>query len=148
MGDEDAPRCAPALGSRESGNDDGGWGGLVSADGVGRGSRSRGRGDSRIAPTVRWGNRRCYGVGSGGDLPLWIPASAGMTMWVCGPTSAAGSGGVRFPLRREGRFTNRPYGALGESGMLRGRKWGRPAPLDTGFRRYDDVGVRADKCCW
>ena len=55
---------------------------------------------------------------------------------------------VGFPLSREGRFTNRPYGALGESAMLRGRKWGRLASLDTGFRRYDDVGVRADKCCW
>ena len=54
----------------------------------------------------------------------------------------------RFPLLRDGRFANRPYGAFGEWGMRRGLVVGVPAPLDTGFRRYDDGGVRVGKCCW
>ena len=28
----------------------------------------------------------------------------------CGPASVGGGGGVRVPLRRDGRFANRPYG--------------------------------------
>ena len=60
-------------------------------------------------------------------LSGFLPAQEGRV----GGTGRSGRGPIRvtavgFPLSREGRFTNRPYGALGESGMLRGRKWGRP----------------------
>ena len=94
-------------------------------------------------------------------------------MGVCGSARATG-GGVRVPLRRDGRFANRPYD--GEWGMRRGLGWGCPArrpsgyrlspvrrcgcgvrretetplclapALDSRFRGKDDGGVRAGKC--
>ena len=55
-GDGDAPRRAPALGSRESGNDDGGCGGMRWREGFGSGWAARGplsrAGGSRTAPTT------------------------------------------------------------------------------------------------
>ena len=48
--------------------------------------------------------------------PLWIPAFAGTTVGGCGVwgvAGAAGGGGVRVPLRRDGRFANRPYEVWG-----------------------------------
>ena len=53
---------------------------------------------------------------------------------VWGSARVDGGGGVRVPLRRDGRFANRPYdgewgGATGDGDAP------RRAPLDTGFRR-------------
>ena len=52
-------------------------------------------------------------------------------MGVCGSPKAAG-GGVRVPLRRDGRFANRPYD--GERGIRRGFGWGCAAPRPSGYR--------------
>ena len=41
-------------------------------------------------------------------------------MGECGPASAAGGGGVRVPLRRDGRFAKRPYGGGGGVGNATG----------------------------
>ena len=95
----------------------------------------RGAGESGM----RWG----LVAGLPRSAPLWIPASAGTTM-----------GGIRadefcwrrrgeFPLRRDGRFANRPYDGVWGVGDAMGVSGGAAplsAPLDTGFRRYDDGG--------
>ena len=78
-------------------------------------------------------------------------------MWVCGSASAGGVG-VRGPFecpqdrlrqaqgeRTRGAGLRRGVGdAMGDGDAL------CRAPLDTGFRRYDDEGVRVGKCwrCW
>ena len=79
---------------------------------------------------MRWGTEAPRAA------PLWVPAFAGMTLvgecgkddgGVCGSARAAGGGGVRVPLRRDGRFANRPYD--GEWGVRRGTETPRAAPL-------------------
>ena len=86
-----------------------------------------------------------WGAARDGDAPVHRPCPgfpqrrerrwgcAGRTMGVCGPASAGGHGGVKVPLRRDGRFANRPYGGLGELGMRRGFGWGCPARRPSGF---------------
>ena len=92
---------------------------------------------------MRWGTETPCAA------PLWIPAFAGTTMGVCGSASA-GSVGVRGPpssalrtgfdrLRANG-LGERPFD--GVWGMRLGGDAPRRTPLDTGFRRYDDGGVR------
>ena len=77
----------------------------------------------RLSPVRRWGcaGRRGLLVSGGG------PALAGRAI-------------RESPLRR----------GVGELGMRWGLVGGAPpgAPLDTGFRRYDDGGVGAGECCW
>ena len=68
MGDEDAPRRAPALGSRESGNDDGGCGGMRWREGL----------VSGWGPALaggRFTNRpyEVWGVGVGDGVPRQAP---------------------------------------------------------------------------
>ena len=98
-----------------------------------------------------WGMRWGLVVGMPRSAPLWIPAFAGTTM-----------GGVRageccwwrrgkFPLRRDGRFANRPYdGVRGSRGYggVGGGVAPLSAPLDTGFRRYDDGGCSGRQVLW
>ena len=63
---------------------------------------------SRIARAT--GSRGCEG---GGDAPRHAPLDTGFRRYddvgECGPASAGGDGGVGVPLRRDGRFANRPY---------------------------------------
>ena len=79
------------------------------------------------------GNARGGGWGVPRPAHLWIPAFAGTTM--AGERVSEGGGWRRVgvPLRRDGRFANRPYGALGESGMRGGCSWGVPRPFPSGF---------------
>ena len=106
--------------------------------------------------------------------PLWIPAFAGMT--VGGLIAGMGGWWRRgeFPLLRDGRFANRPYdGGVRSAGKsvvggggpvpapaprvlrspvhpsisLRANGLQGPAPLDTGFRRYDGGGC-GDRGRW
>ena len=81
----------------------------------------------------------------------WFPAFAGTTMGVCGSASAGGLG-VGGPLRQDftGRTDSGSAPATGSWGCDGGGDAPRRAPLDTGFRRYDDGGVRVGKCwrCW
>ena len=58
MGDGDALRLAPALGSRESGNDDGGCGGMRWREGFGSGWVARSRGRAVREPPLRPGSLR------------------------------------------------------------------------------------------
>ena len=95
--------------------------GSANAAGVGRGSRSGGTGDSRIAPTTG-----CDARGRGS----------------CGSAARERRAGeAPFDRLRANGFGKRACG--GEEGM----RWGTEtaphrAPLDTGFRRYDGGGVR------
>ena len=68
--------------------------------------------------------------------------------WVWGSASAAGGGG-RSRCGGTGGSRTAPT-RFGESGKRLGFGWGAPpgAPLDTGFRRYDDGGVRGGGGCW
>ena len=99
-------------------------------------------------------------VGGPRPAPLWIPAFAGTTMGGIGVDKCCWWRNGRFPLLRDGRFANRPYGAFGESEMRGGWWWwglSPGAPLDTGFRRYDDGvcgsasaaggGMGGSRCC-
>ena len=125
------------------------WGGCGAAGGVGRG------GAPSSALRTGFDRLRANGVGErpydgeGGTeaaraAPLWVPAFAGMTLvgecgnddggecgnddgGVWGSARVDGGGGVRVPLRREGRFANRPYD--GEWGVRRGTETPRAAPL-------------------
>ena len=102
-----------------------------------------------------WGTR--WGTEAPRAAPLWVPAFAGMTLvgecgkdngGVCGSARAAGGGGVRVPLRWDGRFANRPYD--GELGMRRGFGWGCAAPRPSGYRLSPvrRWGVRGGGGCW
>ena len=66
-------------------------------------------GDAGCEGGLRW---RCAA-----PSPLWIPAFAGMT--VVGALVGEGDGGWgRFPLSRDGRFANRPYGVRDVGGFV------------------------------
>ncbi len=103
----------------------------------------------RLPPVRRWG---VFGpVGEEGDVPTPRPCPG----FPLSRERRWGSAGRRrcwrwrgsFPLRRDGRFANRPYDALGESAVRRG---GDVPPLDsrlrggcgpsTGSGRTDEVG--------
>ena len=105
--------------------------GPASAAGVGRGSRSCGTGDSRIAPTMGWGSRGCDGGWWG--CPAWRTSGYRLSpvrRWrVCGPARAAGGGGSFDRLRANG-VGRRACG--GGWGMRWG--WRRPAPRPSGYR--------------
>ena len=124
--------------------------GMARARGPSTGS---GRTELRGAPTTGSGvvgDATGLVVGAPRPSPLWIPAFAGTTMGMCGPISAAGGVGVRVPLRRDGRFARRACDGVGVGDAAGVGGGGAPplAPLDTGFRRYDDGDVRAVECCW
>ena len=93
-------------------------------------------------------SRGCDEIGGRrGAAPLAPLALSPTTMGECG-SIAAGGVGVRVAAGR----------ALREAPLVGGWRcdgecwwWECPsplAPLDTGFRRYDDGDVRANKCCW
>ena len=103
--------------------------------------------------------RRVGGVGDvtgvgGGDAPPLAPLDTGFRryddgdervgkcwwLWRGEGPAAAGRALRETPLRR--------VGGVGDATGVGGGVAPPLAPLDTGFRRYDDVGVRANKCCW
>ena len=87
-----------------------------------------------------WGVGDATGVGGGGGPPLWIPAFAGTTMVGCsGSASAVGGGMGSSRCCGTGGSRTDPTVRLG-SRRCDGGWWWWPAPLDTGFRRYDDGG--------
>ena len=78
-------------------------------------------------------------------LSLWVSAFAGMTrVGVCGKDE----GCEGAPSTGSGRTDLESGPATGSWGCDGGGDAPRRAPLDTGFRRYDDGGVRAGKCWW
>ena len=89
-------------------------------------SRASGLSDSRSAPTVGWGMRRGLVAGVLCPAHLWIPAFAGTTIAGVRAGKCCWWRRVGVPLRRDGRFSKRPYGALGEWGMRRGLVVGVP----------------------
>ena len=101
--------------------------------------------------------RPCQGVAGNGKrqkrpcaAPLpWFPVFAGTTMGVCGSASAGGVG-VGAPSTGSGRTDLGSGPSTGSGGCDGGGDAPRRAPLDTGFRRYDDGGLRVGKCwrCW
>ena len=119
-----SPRLAPALGSCESGNDDGGCGGMRWREGLVSGwgpALAGGRFSNR--PYDRGGAHE-----GGGDAGA---AGGG------GPPSSALRTG--FDRLRANGFGKRACG--GEEGSGMGDEDApRRAPLDTGFRRYDGGG--------
>ena len=133
----------------ECGKDDGGvWGSARAAGGGG--VRVPLRRDGRFAnrPYEVWGVGEATGVWVGvrRAAPLWIPAFAGTTMGGCGAAGGVG-GGVRVPLRRDGRFANRPYD--GESGKRWGTRWGCGAAGGGGWGRdfrFDGAGLLGIGC--
>ena len=118
VGDGDAPRGAPALGSRESGNDDGGCGGTRWREGLVSGGSPLSRaGGSRTAPTTGVGRTRA-GVMRG-------------LLVVVGPFESLGVIGI----------AKRTYGLGWRSGTHDSRLWwGRFAPLDSCLRRNVAAG--------
>ena len=110
------------------------------------------RRDGRFAnrPYEVWGVGEATGVWVGvpRPAPLWIPAFAGTTMGGCGAAGGVGGGGVRVPLRRDGRFANRPYD--GEWGTRWGFRWGCAAPRPSEYRLSPvrRWGVRGSGGCW
>ena len=160
-----SPRRAPALGSRESGNDDGGCGGMRWREGFGSGwwpvARSRGRAVREPPLRPGWGAR---GRGCARGLlvvegPLRVPSGqastgSGRTDLGGAPTTGSGGcdggcGGMSWregfgsgwgPALAGGRFANRPYdrGGAHEGGGVRGGCWwwrGPSSALRTGFDR-------------
>ena len=153
MGDGDAPRCAPALGSRIHGNDDG-------VVGVGEGwwwgpfDRLRANGFGKCACGREWGMR--WRTETPRAAPLWIPAFAGMTrVGECGKDDG-GSAGREGCWWLRAHLRARPRQALREglraNGFGKARvRWGvgdamgdggapRRAPLDSCLRRNDARG--------
>ena len=135
----ETPR-APAQDSRCRGNDDGGVG-------VGDGwwlwgeSRSRGTGDSRIAPTTGFGGvEDATGVCGGGAPPLWIPAFAGMTR--VGSTLRVPSGQASTGSGRTDLGSARAVGSGGCDGVGDAP---RRAPLDSRCRGNDACGKPFDR---
>ncbi len=129
MGDGDAPRRAPALGSRESGNDDGGCGGMRWREGLVSGwgpALAGGRFANR--PYDRGGAHEGVGdAGAAGGRP---------------PSSALRTGSNRLRANGFGR---------GACGGVWGMRWGTEtprarAPLDSCLRRNDARGgVREER---
>ena len=157
-----APRGAPALGSRESGNDDGGGGtgrGLLVSEGE---SRSCGTGGSRTAPTTG-----CWGCAEVRVAEGEVPACAGTTMGGAGgrrrerETAPPGAPalGSRFRGNDDG---GRPFDRLRANGVARGagggdmrwlRLWYICSILDviqlrTGVRRSGVWITGLELCSW
>ena len=158
-GDGDAPRRAPALGSRESGNDDGGipdgercWcrgAPFECPQGSGQASTGSGR--------TEGGWRACGGgwrMRGGTETPRaaplpWVPAFARTTMGVWGLASVAG-GRRGVPLGGTGDSRSAPATGCGRVGSAMGVGGGVPhlaAPLGA-FAGTTVAGVRVSKCCW
>ena len=105
------------------------------------------------APTAGWGSRRCDGAGGGG-APRLAPLDTGFRRyddgdvrankccwWRRGESPAAAGRALRgAPLRC--------VGGVGDATGVGGGDAPPLAPLDTGFRRYDDGDVRVGKCWW
>ena len=137
----DAPRCAPLdTGFRRY--DDGGCAGrrgLLVAGGplrVPSGQASTASGRTGREARVRWGRGDAMG-------DLWRPpprgSDTGGRPWSTGPALAGRA--IRVARLRWGVGVGDARG-VGGGGAPPG------APLDTGFRRYDDGGVRVSRCCW
>ena len=126
-GDGDAPRRAPALGSRFRENDDGGVRGRrVLMVSEGWGSRCDGTGASRNAPTTRCGGARGRGSCLRGSDTCGRP----------------------FDRLRANGFGKRACG--GEEGMRGGTETPRaaPRPWVPAFARTTMAGVWAGEGCW
>ena len=98
-----------------------------------------------------WGMRRGLVVGLPCPSHLWIPAFAGTTIAGVRAGKCCWWRRVGVPLRRDGRFSKRPCGGVGEWGMRRGLVVGLPCPSHLwipAFAGTTIAGVRAGKCCW
>ena len=149
MGDGDAPRRAPLDSCLGRSYARGGvrvvMRGLLVAEGPSTGS---GRTDSRGACATGSGGRD---GGFGGGAPRRAPLDTGFRRYDDG--GVRGGGGCwwrrsEVPLRRDGRFANRPYD--GEWGTRWGFRWGCAAPRPSEYRLSPvrRWGVRGGGGCW
>ena len=95
---------------------------------------------------MRLGRWKWLGV-VGATLPLWIPAFAGMTNSVAGTIHPGSEFGTFFRTNRSCRRAPAHHGMKTEAligGGIRVAFVPRLRPLDSGFRRKDEVGGRYD----